>query len=342
MLAPLPPPTGGIASWAGRYEEYCKKNNINLRIVNIAMTGERATTETMNRSIITELKRTYNIINKFKVEVKKDKPDVVHINTSCSNFGIFRDALCVLSLSNKIPFVLHCHCNIENELSNNLSKKAFRYLVKKADKVIVLNEFSLRYVENIVSNKAIYIPNFASEKMLARNHIINDEIKKIIYVGHVEKSKGIVQIVEAANKLQDIQFTLVGAVREDISYIELPTNIRMVGKVTADEVQSFLKDADVFVFPSKSEGFSIAVLEAMAMGLPIIASNVGANAAMIENKGGVILAKNTGENIFQAINSIKDKETRRKMSIWNIEKVKSSYMIDSVMKQYFDVYEDVM
>ena len=55
MLAPLPPPSGGIASWTIRYRDYCESNSIPLRIVNIAMQGERAESETMTKSLRTEL-----------------------------------------------------------------------------------------------------------------------------------------------------------------------------------------------------------------------------------------------------------------------------------------------
>lgn len=341
MLAPLPPPSGGIASWTVRYKEYCEENRINLQIVNIAMKGERAISETMQYRLKVEFKRTWNIISDLKKKVRNSKPDVVHINTSCSHLGIFRDALCVLSIYNRVPIVMHCRCNIEDQLKGKIAPKLFEYLVKKASKVIVLNKFSSAYVERIEKGKSVFIPNFANGKMVAEKHVINDEIKNVIYVGHIERAKGIVQLAEAARLLPDIHFTLVGAIREDISDIDIPSNVLIVGRVGVEEVQRYLKEADVFLFPSKTEGFSNAVLEAMAMGLPIIASDVGANSAMIENQGGIILKENTGIAICQAICEISSSDVRGKMSAWNIDKVKTSYMVKKVMQEYFEIYRQV-
>lgn len=343
MMAPLPPPSGGIASWTVRYRNYCVTHRIPLDIVNIAMRGKRAISEVMQRHFMDELLRTWSIYRELKDKIKKDKPDVLHINTSCSPLGVFRDAMCVFSVHNKVPIILHCRCNIEDQLGTCFfSQCVFRYLVKKSTKVIVLNKFSREYVGRFAKNKACFIPNFLEENMIDNNHMVRDEISKVIYVGHVEKAKGLDQIVETAKQMPDIEFSLIGAVREDISVESLPSNVFIVGRVSTDEVQNYMKQADVFLFPSLSEGFSNAMVEAMGMGLPIIASNVGANSEMIEGKGGIILSDNKSEIIKDAIIFIKDKDTRKRMSDWNVEKVKNTYLIDSVMPKYMNLYKSVI
>lgn len=342
MLAPLPPPTGGIASWTVRYKDYCESNGISLKIINTAMQGERAISEVMTKSLKVELHRTCGIVRNLKREIKSYKYDIVHLNTSCSQLGVIRDALCVFAIHNKIPIVLHCRCNIEDQLrTNSISQKAFRYLVKKSSKVIVLNKFSKEYVDRIEKRKAVFIPNFINEKTIERNRSIHSSIKNVIFVGHVERAKGIIQIVEAAKFLPDISFTLVGAIRENISDIVIPSNVSVVGCVSAEKVQNYLKQADVFLFPSLSEGFSNAMLEAMSTGLPIVASDVGANSEMIEDKGGIILRENTGRAIYKAILEMNDIKKRSAMSLWNKWKIQNSYAIDLVMKQYFSLYEQI-
>lgn len=343
MLAPLPPPSGGIASWALRYRDYCKSNNIPLRIVNTAMQGERATSEVMKRSLKIELQRTIGIVKCLVTEIKKEKPDVIHVNTSCSPLGVLRDALCILSVQKIVPVVLHCHCNIEDQLGEGvIQRKIFQMMVRRSLNVIVLNEFSQKYIESIDKEKAVIIPNFVNEQMLRYDHQISESIKNVVYVGHIEKSKGICQIAIAAEQLPEISFTLVGASREDLSSISFPSNVEFVGRVSAEKVQDYLERADAFVFPSFSEGFSIALLEAMAAGLPIITTNVGANAEMIESYGGVILKENTGEELYKAILSIENPLIRQSMSKWNMKKVKSSYMINEIMAKYIDLYKNAI
>ena len=342
MLAPLPPPSGGIASWTVRYRDYCRKNNIGLEIVNIAQRGKRVAKETTKKNIITEVRRTIDIISNLKKALKKKLPNVVHINTSGSPLGVLRDALCAFVVHDRVPIVLHFHCNIEDQLGkNNLSKNALKYLVQKSKKVIVLNKFSHRYIDKIAQDKAVFVPNFVDEKMINDNHIINDTIKRVIFVGHIEKAKGIRQIIDAARNHPDIVFDLLGAVREDLSSYRFTSNVNIVGRVSIDKVHEYLEQADLFVFPSLSEGFSYALLEAMAGGLPIIASDVGANSEMIEDEGGIVLQENTGEELSKAIDRLKESEIRRNMSKWNIEKVRNNYTVNIVMNQYFNTYKDV-
>ena len=343
MLAPLPPPSGGIASWTVRYRDYCKDKSIPLQIVNIAMQGERATHEVMTRSIKTELLRTTNIIKNLKAEIKRNKPDVIHMNTSCSPLGVLRDAACVFAIHNKVPFILHCRCNVEDQLgSKRVSHKAFEYMVKKASRVIVLNKFSRKFVDRIIAGKSVFIPNFANEKMIDEQHEIRPNIETIVYVGHIERAKGIKQIAGLAWLLPNVSFALIGAIRENISDIDIPSNVSIIGRVPAEEVQEHLKKADILLFPSQTEGFSNAVLEAMAMGLPIVASDVGANSEMIEDKGGIIVQDNTVKNLYEAIVKMNSPSIRKDMSTWNIKKVHEMYMIDKVMGSYLELYKSVI
>ena len=343
MIAPLPPPTGGIASWALRYQEISKQFGIDLNIVNISMRGQRAESETKKRNLLDEFNRTISIVHNLKNELKSHCPDVVHLNTSCSPFGVLRDAICVRLASRRAPVVLHCHCNIEDQLGLKwIQVKAFNYLVKKSKSVIVLNHLSKCYVDQIEKDKATIIPNFATPKMLHEDHCIRKNLKEILYVGHIEKAKGLGQIVDAAKMMPNYHFTLVGPCRDDISRMEISSNMEFVGRVDSEEVFNYLERADVFLLPSYSEGFSCALLEAMAAGLPVIATDVGANLDMIEAYGGIILKNNNAGKICEAIRQMDDPYVRLSMSKWNINRVKELYMIDKVMKKYKNVYEQIL
>ncbi len=260
MLAPLPPPSGGIASWTLRYADYCESVGIHLRLVNIAMQGERVNAETTRFTLKTEIKRTVGIIRDLKKALKNGAPDLVHLNTSCSPFGVLRDLICAIIASRRVPVVLHCRCNIEDQLSKKVSIRAFRHMVRKSTKVMVLNSFSKDYVDRITPGKTVMVPNFVDEKSVDDNYFVREEIREAIYVGHIEREKGFFEIIEAARKLQDVHFNLVGAVREDLSGVEIPENISLIGRVSADSVKEYLRNADVFLFPSYSEGFSNALL----------------------------------------------------------------------------------
>lgn len=342
MLAPLPPPSGGIASWTVRYRDYCRSHGINLDIVNIAIQGTIRAKTPSKRSLKDEIKRSNYIIKKLKQGIK-NKPDVIHLNTSCSPLGVFRDALCVYTVKNKIPIILHCRCNIEDQLGNNkLSRVFFRYIVNKSSKIIVLNKFSKKFVDSIEIGKTVCIPNFVNEKLLCQSHVIKEKVEQVIFVGHIEKAKGIVQISEVASLLPDITFFLLGEITEPLPDNLIKPNMKLLGCVQIDEVKDYLCKSDLFIFPSLTEGFSNALLEAMAVGLPVIASDVGANLEMIENQGGRIIPKNDSQALHNAIQSVSEKHIREAMSIWNIRKVKDAYLIEHIMNQYFKLYDGVV
>ena len=339
LLGPLPPPTGGIASWTCRYRKYCKKERISLRIVNTAIQGKRAYGPINKRYYFSEIKRTISIISRLNREIKKYKPSVIHLNTSCSLLGMIRDTLCIISVFRRAPVILHCRCNVADQLrGNRISIKIFSFMVRKSSKVIVLNSDSKNVVEKLQGGKSVLIPNFIDDEYVCESHAVKDRIERVIYVGHIEKAKGIVQIAEAASLLPDIEFVALGSIREDLSNIQIPSNLHMVGTVPYDKVNGYLIDSDVFLLPSLSEGFSNALLEAMATGLPIIASDVGANYDMIENNGGVILSEISGKCIAEAISLIGSKEERIKMSNWNIKKTRRKYVISRVMNRYLSLY----
>jgi len=123
--------------------------------------------------------------------------------------------------------------------------------------------------------------------------------------------------------------------------ISFPPNINNVGIVDPECLKDILDDADIFLFPTYSEGFSNALLEAMARGLPIIATDVGANKDMIEEKGGIIIPTKDITSIVEAVKKLEDPQMRLNMSIWNIQKVKKYYTIDIVINHLEDVYKHV-
>lgn len=343
LVSAVPPPEGGIASWTLKYISYCKKNKIDVKLVNIALMGKRGKQINTKRRIIDEIRRTIYIIREFKRNIVNQKVDVVHINSSCSYFGIYRDYFCVkIAQKKNIPVILHCHCNIRDQVLNSMGKKVFKKICNIAERVLVLNIDSQKYVSSLTDIKTIVVPNFIEEELVADSHKINKKINKIVFVGHVQKTKGVFEILEVARQLINIEFILIGPVSDEIKKEELPQNFVLTGAKPQSDIPKYLREADVFLFPSYTEGFSVSLTEAMAFGVPCIASDVGANVDMLEDKGGIIVPVKNSDAIISAINVLSNVEVRNKASKWNIEKVKSNYMINNVMDLIISEYKKVI
>jgi glycosyltransferase involved in cell wall biosynthesis len=120
----------------------------------------------------------------------------------------------------------------------------------------------------------------------------NKGIRRFVFLGRAERRKGIVELNNAINHLakKNYQFTFefIGPIPEHLK-LNLP-NITYHGEIRQSEkIQSILEKQDVLVCPSWSEGFPNVILEAMASGLAIIATDVGAVSEMVSSNNGWLI-----------------------------------------------------
>jgi glycosyltransferase involved in cell wall biosynthesis len=143
-----------------------------------------------------------------------------------------------------------------------------------------------------------------------------------VYVGAISYSKGIKELVSAAEKLfqKYRNFKLIcvgkGPAMQDLMRLREKAGrdgaVILPGLVAPNEVPSFLQASDFMVFPSHSEGMPQSLLEAMNCGLPVVATRVGGiPEAVIDGQTGLLIdAKNTGQLEIAMERMIKDKEFR--------------------------------
>ncbi len=345
LISPLPPPMGGMANWTLRYISYAEKLKWQIDTVNSSTIGSRAKNINSKRNLWNEIDRTLRIIVtlKRKLKVKSDPYDVVHINSPCTKLGIIRDGFLIwICKVAGVPVVFECHSNIEHMLGGSvLSRTALRSALKKASLTIVLNDLSLKYAVSCAparKDHVVVLPNFIEDEFVANCHDIRNQVKQALFVGHVTEEKGIYELFETARCESNIHFELLGKIDTKIDLSKKPVNVSLIGEVSSENVMAAMDNADVLFFPTHAEGFSLVLLESMARGLPIIATNVGANADMIENKGGVIVPTLSIKDFTNAIDYIQTSEVRREMSTWNISKVRSAYTCDAVFTKLNYLY----
>lgn len=346
LVSSAPPDVGGIPIWTESFMTFLLKHDVDVLLVDTSFIGRRRETNDDGISILDEIKRCCKIWKDTFDCLIKHQPQIMHLNTSCSRRGIYRDFLCAVfaKLFGK-PIILHCHCNVKDQLRNDkYAVTCFQKLCKLSSRILVLNKFSQEYVNELSKTEATIIPNFITADYILHRRIINNSIKRIVYVGQVRKSKGIDSIIEVAKNNKSIVFDLVGPLTSEYDETTLGKieNIVLHGAQKKEYIKNILDKADVFLFPTKSEGFSLALLEAMARGLPVITTDVGANKDMIEDRGGVIVPLDDSLAIEAAINRISNKDLREKMSIWNINKVANNYTIDIVMQRLTDLYKSII
>lgn len=171
----------------------------------------------------------------------------------------------------------------------------------------------------------------------------------LITVGELSKRKNQVVMLEALAKLKDTSVNLiVCGTGNKMDYLK--KKARQLGvykqvsfKGYCTNIREQLKQADCFVFPSLQEGLPVALMEAMAVGLPVICSNVRGNNDLIKDgEGGYLVSPKAVNGYVEAIKKLRgSKELRSKMGKVNYETVKQfdSTIVKEQMKR---IYEKVL
>jgi L-malate glycosyltransferase len=325
MLGFQKPPIGGVTVWCDQFRKLIEKEVDFFRFINIGF---------KKRSIYIKITQMFLPLKLIYI-LHKFKPDVIHLVTNLSKFGSIRDVILVYLLNIfKKKVILHYHCNIEDQIDFHKNLKCLRFLVNNVSINVFINQSSQNFVKKFSDNKSIIIPNF-TEKTYSK--AINEKISNITYIGHLNRQKGIDILIELAKLKKGIEFHLVGKNQDYINY-DFPENIFIHGEVGSNEINKFYLAADLFIFPSFSEGFSLSLLDAMAYGCPIIASNVGSNREMLENNGGIIIDTGLVNDYYIAIERLDSLDLREKISFWNIQKVKEEYLSEIVIHKWVDTY----
>lgn len=337
-------PQGGIGTWTEIFLQVYDKREHYVEVVNISPIGKRRKQVNSKRNLLEEIVRTKRIFASLSKTLKSQRFDVTHINSACGTYGIIRDYLCAKRIKkNKVKVVTHFRCDIEFQIGHNrIARRYLRKLINITDELLVLCENSRKFINDNYLRDAKKVQNFIDGSILcSKDHIIREKIEKAFFVGYIQKEKGCFEIFEIAKRFPDIQFVLAGLVQKDFQILKKPENIQLLGGIHKDEVFRRMDEADIFIFPTHSEGFSNALAEAMARGLPIITTPVGANSDMIEDKGGIITEVGDVAGIEQALLTMMSPEVRKQMSIWNVNKVRNYYTADRVVEKLFKIYKEV-
>ena len=120
------------------------------------------------------------------------------------------------------------------------------------------------------------------------------------------------------------------------------TNVHFLGETNAPE--QYLAMADLFVFPSKQEGFPNALLEAMAVGLPVVATRIGGVTDIVQDNETAILfeLENSNDLASQIISCFSRPDLAEKMGKQARQYVLAQYSFESIANQYVALYEDLV
>jgi glycosyltransferase involved in cell wall biosynthesis len=173
---------------------------------------------------------------------------------------------------------------------------------------------------------------------------------RLVTVGALAPRKGQEYAIEALAMLErqgiDATLDLVGSgpdearLRRNVAAAGLDGRVNFAGEQV--DPRPYLARADIFVLPSRQEGFSNAILEAMASGLPVVATSVGGNAeAVIDGKGGLIVPPEDGPALAAAIGTLaKNRPKLEEFGRYNRSRVADRFSLKASVRQLADWYLD--
>ena len=193
-----------------------------------------------------------------------------------------------------------------------------------ADAVILTSEEMKRHVSNtfgIPSEKIFVIPNYIDTDLF-RPMDIEKVSGRLIFVGRFTEQKNLLNLLKAVKDLPEIELVLIGDGPLEGTLREFArrhnVNVIFKGRVPNEQLPALLNTAEAFVLPSLYEGNPKALLEAMACGLPVIATPVEGNREVVSHKvNGYLTSGISPEAIREAIiemfsdNSIREKLGRQ-------------------------------
>lgn len=169
----------------------------------------------------------------------------------------------------------------------------------------------------ISTEKILISPNATDTQSFKPFHVdrsflnIDKDDIVISFTGAFIKRKGIDVLLKAVNELDKVKLILIGSGEVDVP-IE---KIAFKGRLPHLEIPKYLNASDVFIFPTKAEGSSNAIAEAMACGLPIITSNIPEVVFQIGKGNAIFIDPNDDVELKRAIQKlIEDKNLRKQLS----------------------------
>lgn len=177
----------------------------------------------------------------------------------------------------------------------------------------------------------------------------------ITTIGNIRRVKGHDVLIRAAaaivRQFPEVCFNIGGGVLEPAYFAELQNLIRelnlgnhfhFAGSIT--DLRQHLAAADIFVLPSRSEGFSNAIIEAMAASLPVVATNVGGNAEAVQNgvSGYIVPSEDSQALAVSIMKLLADPTKAKAMGAAGKQRVAEKFTIEAMMEQTTATYSKLL
>jgi glycosyltransferase involved in cell wall biosynthesis len=244
---------------------------------------------------------------------------------------------------------------LDPTIQKKLSIRFMNYFIKRFDYMQSISNYTQTMLlkAHYDKNKIFAIPNAVEISRFEKQAINIEKTEvKIVFAGRLQKVKALDTLINAikiiisnnSNKY-DIKLLIAGrgalqpVLQNQINKLELNNHIKLLGLVK--NIPKFFSEADIYIQPSLQEGMPNSVIEAMATGLPIVATNISGSQDLVTNNenGFLVTAGNSNEIAKALLKLINNHELRANMGVKSRKIVEQEYQVSVIISQLINIYK---
>jgi len=307
-----------------------------------------------------------NLYQKIAKAVKTFRPNIIHIQ----NHLLLGRILLDISRKTNTPIGGTNHFMPENLIqwmpfgkweASRIMWMDFKRVYRVLDFVTTPTEAAARLLDKIGLNREVIVvsngidlKNFKKtslNKNFLQEYKINDKLPIFLFVGRIDVDKNIDLIIKAAAivlRKKKVQVVIVGVGKKEESYKNLANNLGIseyvlfTGKLSNDELAEMLSAAQIYIASGEAELQGIAVMEAMAFGLPVLGLNAVAIPELVKDGvNGYLFEKNAKDLAEKMLKILKNKDKMKKMSK-NSLKIIKEHDFDKTLEKFEELYRKII
>jgi glycosyltransferase involved in cell wall biosynthesis len=321
-----------------------------------------------------KMKREISLVNdcislmKFIFYFFKNRPDIVHGNTPKASFISM-----TASWFTRVPIRIYFVHGLRYQGANGIKKYLLIYMERISCKFAthiyaVSNGVKDTMLKDTITKKEITViwngsvnginegffnPEIVNEITIKKEYHIKSDDFVFGFVGRLVRDKGINELILAfkdINKLfPNSKLLLVGNFEDELDPLlpevkkEIQNNKSIIHAGFQNDIRPFYKLMNLFVFPSYREGFGISLMEAAAMGVPAISSDIiGCNEIILNNVNGYLIPSKNKLVLFEKmLFCLKNKHSIEEMSLVSRDIILSKFEQKELWKKTIDTYKNL-
>ena len=296
--------------------------------------------------------RNFKAYKQLKILCVKENFDVIHCNTPIGGLlGRIVGKMCHVGYMIYQAHGFHFYKGAP-KLNWLLYYPVEKWLAHYTDLLITINQEDYTLAKKkMKAKRVVYVPGVgidlekfggsSVQKAEKRKELgIPEDAVILLSVGELNKNKNHETVLRAIRDLP-VYYLIAGAGEKRDSLLKTAESLDLCDRLKLlgfrQDVREIYSVADAFVFPSFREGLSVALMEAMAAGLPCAVSNIRGNVDLINSNGGVSFDPRSTEGCRKALEALL-KANRKSMGEYNKEKIKQ-FSLETVFEEMVHLYE---